>query len=58
MRYEFTLEQTAVTPIVVVADSVEEAWEIFQSQGVLAEEDIGDPVWEAPRVRSVKELGE
>ena len=58
MRYEFTLERAAVVPVVVVADSLEEAWEIFRKRGVLAEEDIGDPVWEAPRVRSVKELGE
>lgn len=62
MRYEVTIEQTIIAPMVVEAGSEAEALELAARRllGDLSEtpEAVGDPVTEPPRIRSARKLGD
>ena len=58
MRYKIEIEQPVVIPVVVTAESKTGAIEKLGHHREPITEELGDQIWEEPRIRSVVELGE
>ncbi len=62
MRCVAEIEQIIITPMVVEAQNEPEALELavqlLQQLAVIHPEELGDPVVEPPRIRSVRMMGD